>query len=552
MRSLKKISLVFMLVAVCLTGCSPIPPAPFSLNLKDGTGLPLYPDSRAPEGSEAVIGEKGRTSVLYSLETPYRTADPDQALWIEYTLSGSARVELFGEESSKRSILSVELGRGVGTIEWCLPLPQGVAVRSVRFETIRGDRADETGSGESRLIVRGLSITDAEYGFERTASGARFSQGASLVRTGANGTETIRVEHPYASDDRTFLALEAGSGPAKIRSSGGRSAEIRFSELETVFLPLSVLGGAGDVSAVSDAPGTLRKLAVRQLPSGQTVGSLADPLPVDLAAILALPVPEDGTRPYALFRWAALPATLVFDFRDYSAQDAYLKRLAFFVEKEGFRGRLASDAELSGLHGWNAHDYRARDLAAFFDKAERTSFPLSREERELLEILERSGILVRKDGRVLPDAGAIISISRESSAYLRKLFIDHEASHALLFQDEAYRRLAESLWKAQGREERRFWDVFLSNRDYDFTDAYLSYNEFQAYMVQQPLSQLESWFRDIAYARLAKSYPDRAASILEDLETAMPGFKKKAASLDAYLRETYGLRAGSLERIRFE
>jgi hypothetical protein len=79
--------------------------------------------------------------------------------------------------------------------------------------------------------------------------------------------------------------------------------------------------------------------------------------------------------------------------------------------------------------------------------------------------------------------------------------------------------------------------VFLSNRDYDPKDAYLSYNEFQAYMVQQPLRQLESWLRDIAYARLAKSYPDRAAAILKDLEVSIPRYKAHAAALDAYLWE---------------
>ena len=80
----------------------------------------------------------------------------------------------------------------------------------------------------------------------------------------------------------------------------------------------------------------------------------------------------------------------------------------------------------------------------------------------------------------------------------------------------------------------------------------MSYNEFQAYMVQQPLSRLEAWLRDVAYARLAKSYPERASAMLADLEAALPGFKARAAALDAYLRKTYGLGAGAFERVRFD
>ena len=55
----------------------------------------------------------------------------------------------------------------------------------------------------------------------------------------------------------------------------------------------------------------------------------------------------------------------------YEIQDAFFKRLAFFVEKAGHAGRIESLSALGGLHGYNAHDYRAEDLARFFDTARR-------------------------------------------------------------------------------------------------------------------------------------------------------------------------------------
>jgi len=493
----------------------------------------------------------GKASVLYSLKEPLHLKGDRPALEIRYTLSGAARLDLYSKIPRGKPFLSLDLAQGPGELQWILPLSEGTSLAALRFTA--QPIGKEAGKGAlSRLAVLGLKAGAAEFGFEIRAEGARFSQGASLSRNTAAVSESLRVEHPYQLTENPVIELSAKRGTVRLRASEGRSAVLSLFESGSTCLPLSALGSGTSITAETDTTGVLERLFIRASGSITEDSDDGTPLALDLATVLALPEPRDPKPPYSLFRWSVLPETLIFDFRDYPVQDAYLKRLAFFVEKEGFRGRLASDAAISKMHGWNANDYRAKDLAAFFDKAERASFPLSREERELKEILIKNGILNLEGDRVQPGEGALISISRESSSYFRRLFLNHEASHALFFLDKRYRQLAESLWRSQSEEERRFWNIFLSNRDYDPEDAYLSYNEYQAYMVQQSLSQLESWLRDVAYARLAKSYPDKATAILEDLETAIPGFKKHAASLDAYLRETYGLRAGSFERIRFE
>ena len=145
---------------------------------------------------------------------------------------------------------------------------------------------------------------------------------------------------------------------------------------------------------------------------------------------------------YEVFRWERFPSLLIFDTADYAVQERLFKRLAFFVEKAGFRGHLATDADIAALHGWNAHDYRAEDLAAFFEAARKTKFPLNAEETELRRILLASG-LIRKaasaEGFITSGEGAIISISRESVDYLRTLFITHEGFHGIFFQDKEFR-----------------------------------------------------------------------------------------------------------------
>ena len=538
----RTVAALFLMAA--LSACSPLAPAPFSLRSGDGTIHPLFPDSRPAPGFEGTVGGDARTSVLFTLEKAVTVSGKRSALEIRYILSGAARMDLYPEGKKTAPFETLELSQGPGELVWIIPLEEGSNIGAVRFTALSstpGAKAED-----STLRVLGLELGKASYGFEKRKDGARFSKGAALVRDSVNGSETIRVEYPYGLDEHPVARIRAGRSLLRVETHSGRSAVFDPAQEGVSYLPLSILDGAGTVSVQAGKTDVLESVSI--LPAAEA--GPAGPLPLDLAVILALPAPADSAVAYSLYRWSALPDCLVFDFKDYSAQDAYLKRLAFFVEKEGYRGRLVSDAEIAKLHGWNAHDYRAEDLAAFFDKADRTSFPLSAPELELRGILEREGILVREGGRIRKGRGAFISIARESTAYLRRLFLNHEASHALFFLDAAYRDLARSAWKEQGVQERRFWNVFLSNRDYDPADAYLSYNEFQAYLVQQAPARLESWLRDVAYARLAKSYPDRAAEILADLEIALPAFKARAETLDAYLRSAYGFRAGSFERVR--
>lgn len=531
-----------VLLVASLGACSPIPPAPFALRGEDGTSHAVVPDVRLPTGLEGTIGGGGRAAVRYSLKSPVRADDPRAALEIDYELSGLGRVEVFPEGRRAEPLVSADLPAGPNRIRWMLPLPGPASLSSFRFAVLPESQA--AGSPGSVLRVSALSLASLSAGFEVLADGARFSRSSSLTRDPA-GIETIRIEHPYGLGDDPVVRIDSLSPSLQVRVEGGRTAVLERTSGSITLVPLRALGGFGTVNVEAPESDSLRSVFV--LPAAEIPGLLS----LDLAVILALSPSENSTA-YQLYRWSVFPECLVFDFRDYSVQDAYLKRLAFFVEKEGFRGRMASDSEIDRLHGWNAHDYRAEDLAAFFDKAQAVAFPLSSQELELREVLEREGVLVREGNRFKPGKGVLISISRESTAYLRDLFLTHEASHALFFLDESYRSLVRSLWSAQSPEERRFWNVFLSNRDYDPGDAYLSYNELQAYLVQQPPSRLEFWLREIAYARLAKSYPDRAQSILEDLEAALPGFKAKAQTLDAYLRTTYGFRGGSFWRVRFE
>ena len=110
----------------------------------------------------------------------------------------------------------------------------------------------------------------------------------------------------------------------------------------------------------------MRKKAVPGFPS---------PLPEVMSAVLQRN-PEQWRNPaFELYSWADFPSILIWDCLNYDIQNRFFRRLSYYVEKKGFRGALMSNEELRDKHGWNAHDYRAEDLADFFNKAAETDFP---------------------------------------------------------------------------------------------------------------------------------------------------------------------------------
>lgn len=161
----------------------------------------------------------------------------------------------------------------------------------------------------------------------------------------------------------------------------------------------------------------------------------------DEATILA-----DRSPDLRVFAFAADPRVLVLSFATLHAQGLMLNRLGAFVEKAGVpRDRVLADPELEAAilrAGETAdtynygHDYRAADLARFFDTAAREGVPLRPDEQRLGELLVQRAMLA--PGAV----GAVISIPPETTnppvgAAARATILRHELSHAAYFTDPA-------------------------------------------------------------------------------------------------------------------
>jgi hypothetical protein len=279
----------------------------------------------------------------------------------------------------------------------------------------------------------------------------------------------------------------------------------------------------------------------------------AEPIPADPEIVLAYPESAWRDPRYEIFRWPRFPALIIFDTADYRLQDRLFKRLAFFTEKRDFRGRLVSDEEMADLHGWNAHDYRAEDLARFFEAARRQDFPLNREERELEGILLDTG-LIRRAGEFSPGEGGLISVSRESPDYLRRLFMIHEGFHGLFFIDPGFRDFSRRRWENLDPDARRFIRSYFDSQRYDLADSYLIVNEFMAYCLQQPVSEAGKYFGETLAGRIDANSWRRSVLPPRDEDSASwpslaRAFSREAEAFSAYVNSRWGLAAGRIRSV---
>ena len=298
----------------------------------------------------------------------------------------------------------------------------------------------------------------------------------------------------------------------------------------------------------------LATAAVEALPAAQPGADLVA-LPADLSTTLRLP-PARWRRPeFELYAWNGARSNrdaplLVFDTADYATQARFFRRLAFYVEKRGYRGRLLSDRELRGLRGYNAHDYAAPDLARFFTAAQAAGLTLTGEELLLRAVAVTHGIIEPDPAAAgwRAGAGAVLSISQGSGRELRRLLLRHEALHGLYFIHLPYQEAARALWQQLTPGERQYWHLLLDAVGYDTEYEWLVVNEFQAYLLQQEAAAVANLLALWA-GRLRARHPQHASLVAA---VAADGARWRALHrrLAAALAATTGMRSNALTLLR--
>ncbi len=252
---------------------------------------------------------------------------------------------------------------------------------------------------------------------------------------------------------------------------------------------------------------------------------------------------------YEIFEWENFPKVLIFDFANYRIQNEFLTRMAYFVEKSGYKGTFVSDDFVRNRHGYNAHDYKAKDLAEFFTQAELQNFKLNQSEILLREILLYNGLIVENNSKTFSEGkGAIISISRESPEYLRWRLLAHEAWHGIYFTDENFRNAVAALYNLFDEESLEFIKVYWKTQpglEYDINDEYLMQNEFMAYIMQN--SSPKNYFLELANRPSVNRIEGDLASYIRS--TQAQAFEEAGNFLNDYVFDNWGLACGRVSLI---
>ena len=263
------------------------------------------------------------------------------------------------------------------------------------------------------------------------------------------------------------------------------------------------------------------------------------PITADLSRIVADMNGSLGRGPFRVYRWDRFPSILIFDMVDFQTQNRMFSRLAFYLEKISFRGRLLTNAELEGKHGWNAHDYGAEGLAAFFNAAASADLTLNPEEYLLENITLREGILVRQGGTLTPGRAAFCRFAG-NRRYTSAGFCSPTSPTMESFS--LPRRIVDSVslcgTPPAPMSAALWWHCFACSATIP-PYRYLAVNEFQAYLLQQP-------------SNMAGSYFKRVAALLQDPSNAppigrvLPQLLKSERRLETFLKDEvrYGRRRG--------
>lgn len=271
------------------------------------------------------------------------------------------------------------------------------------------------------------------------------------------------------------------------------------------------------------------------------------PIRTDPGLILRYKQSAWRTSDYEIFEWDRFPGILFFDTRNYAIQDNFFRRMAYFVEKAGYKGTLVSDEELEGKHGYNAHDYSAESMAKFFNKAVDENFPLLKEEILLKKILIENKLFEEDGNYVKANEGGLVSISRECPDWSRTNLLAHEGWHTLFFRDEEFRNYCSAVYYTFDPTSLEFLiDYFKSQPGlgYDVTDEYLMHNEFMAYIMQQRLSDVASYFVHCANRGSVIDYTPQLAAYVR--KTNGIGFEDAAIALNDFVYDKYGIVCGNI------
>ncbi len=532
-------------VALLVLGCS----GKFeSFRFQTAEGVPIDirespPRAREQESHFQPTAARPATPV-YSLATPVVTPSENQSFQLTYTSSiRNGTLRIF---SGKDTLLkSVPLPPSSGTLlRYLIPLAKGDRIWGYQVE------GSSAATGQEALDLVGAGTAPFVHGFAIKSDGLTVD-GSVAVLAASPGAVSARISEATREQmNQGMWVISLGLDPD---SAGGR---VSYSSAEggTAVFDISPTAGLSRLvfarGSVEFLPrdiafeGSLQKLSISQLRADA-------PIPADPGAILSWDRASWRRPDFEVFSWDRFPSVLIIDAASYAVQDDLFNRLAFFVEKAGHAGTIESTAALSGIRGYNAHDYKADDLGRFFTSAAHQRIHLTPGEAGLAELLLQNGILRKTNDGYGAGDGSVISIARSSTPVLRNLLLTHECFHGAFFTLPGFRDAVQTEWASLSAVEKQVWLSFLASRGYNTADSYLVVNEFQSYLLQQERKAVTG-FQALTLSRM-RAGSSRGAALAERLLAEHPdSFLKSFDVLDQALQSEGGPPGGDAITIRRE
>jgi len=362
------------------------------------------------------------------------------------------------------------------------------------------------------------------------------------------------------SENEEFKSTSEKNQRVEINLGGEKFFVNNVKNASKLIIPCGALKNPfGRVELISNAE-YINSILMKNVPAEDNSKEILNPVLTDPGLILNYQQSAWRNLDYEIYQWDRFPEIIFFDTRDYKVQERFFSRMAFFVEKEGYKGKLLTNEELDGKHGYNAHDYSAESMAKFFNKAVAQNFKLNKEELLLKKILLKNGMIEIAGAEksaiesvniekcsVKANQGGIVSISRECPEWSRTNLLAHEGWHTLFFRDEDFRNFVSAVYYTFDPTSLAFLiDYFKSQPalGYDVNDEYLMHNEFMAYIMQQKVSAVGDYFVHCANRGTVIKYtPDLAAYVRQ---TQGIGFEDAAVALNDFVFDKYGIVCGNI------
>ncbi|MDB5377077.1 MAG: hypothetical protein JWR00_1523, partial [Rubritepida sp.] len=214
-----------------------------------------------------------------------------------------------------------------------------------------------------------------------------------------------------------------------------------------------------------------------------------------------------AVEPMAM-RWAPNPLVWVLDFPNLELQGRAMNRMAALLEKartprdrvlgdEALAGAITADGRTSSTW-YFGHNYRASDLARFFQWAERdgvTLNPLELWVRKLVELarqVDRS-----RDAAIL----TLPALGPHVDAAMRAAILRHELGHGQFFTLPFFAAHVMRIWeRGLSEAERDTIRRFLGDEGYDTKQEEVMANEAMAYLLYTPDRRFFDPARDLGWS----------------------------------------------------